>query len=295
MAVIAALGIARLLIFRNSAWPPSFFDILHMVLGGVLAFLWSDAAEFFGLPRSHQTFMAVTGVACLAIALEIVQPLWGEERDFWDVLATISGAAAFVGWTQTAQSGLIRMGWRFAAVMAVMFGVSRPMLILSARWWQRRMHPCLASFESPLETMLWTARGCVFTRSHSVGAVGHFALRVEVKDRVSYPGVSISGPFQSWDAYRSLNFSVWVDTNESAPKSLSLRIDDRVAPDYADRFQGTYPLAPGWNTLSVELKADLRTERGRGLDKQNILSMTFFLEDAEPGAVFYLDDIRLAP
>lgn len=107
----------------------------------------------------------------------------------------------------------------------------------------------------------------------------------------SYPGVSFSRFNPDWSGSRTLAFDI--HNPEPAALRLAVRIDDRDAPEYADRYNQDFTLAPGDNRVSI-LLADLVTSgTKRRLELQGIRTVILFLASPKEAHTLYLDRLRL--
>ncbi len=295
VSVLVLTGILRVL--AGAGRPAVHHDVLHVVWGAALAFLIQRVLEKRAcLAANHRWVVAVAFTAVVGVLLEIIQPVWGLDRDPWDAVASGAGALAAWLWSgvRHGASRIRAIACLAACACALIIGLARPMLLIYGRHCQRKMFPLLASFEHPVELSFCSARGASLSLDRQRAVHGSSSLRVAVREAVSYPGITLGLSGLSWRGYRKLLFSVWVDSNAS-PQAIELRMDDRMSPPFADRYQSSRPLALGWNRIEVDIEKDLRTPQGRPLDTRHVNAIVFFLETAAPGMSFCLDDIRLAP
>lgn len=111
------------------------------------------------------------------------------------------------------------------------------------------------------------------------------------RDLENYPGVTFSNFDPDWTGYGALVFDVY--NPEQSDLRLSARIDDREAPDYADRFNKAIVLSPGDNRVSIPF-ADLVTSgTKRRLDLREIRKVALFLAKPRDRHTLYLDRVRL--
>ena len=292
---VLVLTVIHIVISRMGIRQPWAYDVLHFGAGAAVTPLWQGFAGRSSGAGRQPRLVVLFGVLLTSAIWEGLQPLWQGDRDVWDIIVTVAGGMMFLVWTTPAQTLEQLVFWRFVAVGILGLGFSRPLLYVAARYNERNMFPRIASFESPLEYVRWSSQGCRVRRSRATSAHGRYSLHVVVLDSTPYSGASMVSPSRSWTGYRSLSFAIYRESVIPTPQRIFLRIDDRDAPPYADRFQAVFPLTTGWNRIALDLEKDLRTEQGRFLNKESIRSLTFFLANERPGASFYLDDIRLDP
>lgn len=107
----------------------------------------------------------------------------------------------------------------------------------------------------------------------------------------SYPGVSFTKFDPDWSRFRTLVFDA--HNPEESALQLAVRIDDRDAPDYSERYNQAFTLAPGDNRVSIPL-ADLVTSgTKRRLDSRGISTVILFLVQPKESHTLYLDRVRL--
>lgn len=276
---------------------PRGLDILHMLFGAGLAYFFFETSRSkWGLEkRGRSCGVAVCGVLLVSGLVEWSQPLLHQERDLWDMVATMAGAITLCVYrgalTDTPLSAM-RLGVAILACIAsVLVGLWRPLVEIADAGLRRHQFPVLASFESPLELCRWTPRGCQIRRIQRQDRHGH-VLQVKASESIAYPGISSHKLPSDWTGYERLHFSAASDR----PLVLTLRIDDQAEPPYANRCQISCPLDGDWREITVNLAQELKTPEGRSLALSRISAVTFFVERAlTSSVVFLLDDVRLRP
>ena len=107
----------------------------------------------------------------------------------------------------------------------------------------------------------------------------------------NYPGFSPAKFNRNWSVYRTLAFDAFVPGDKAV--RLALRIDDRVNPNYEDRFNAAIPLAPGNNHIAIPL-ANLVTSGSKDpLNHENILGVMLFLANPQEQRTIFFDRIRV--
>jgi hypothetical protein len=106
-----------------------------------------------------------------------------------------------------------------------------------------------------------------------------------------YPGVSFSRFDPDWSGHRAIVFDA--HNPENADLRLTLRIDDREAPEYPDRFNRSFTLSPGENHIAIPLGELVSSGTKRTLDPRRIQRVMFFLANPKERHTLYLDRIRL--
>jgi hypothetical protein len=107
----------------------------------------------------------------------------------------------------------------------------------------------------------------------------------------NYPGLTFSQFDPDWSQFRALAFDVYNPMAE--PMRLSLRIDDREAPVYADRFNRSIIFNQGKTLVLMPLDELVTSGTKRPLDLRRIRMVALFLANPRERQTFFLDNIRL--
>lgn len=174
-----------------------------------------------------------------------------------------------------------------------MLGIVAVLLIASCR-----SRPVLhEDFETPqsLDALHWSC-GAAYSLSEKHAASGRKSLRLDLYPASSgsgnnYPGVSFADFNRNWKKHRALQFAVF--NPEVTPIRLTVRIDDRKKPDYDERFNKSFLIAPGGNRLSLPLEELVTSGTRRRLDLQNIELVVIFLANPTEKHTLYIDNVRL--
>lgn len=108
-----------------------------------------------------------------------------------------------------------------------------------------------------------------------------------------YPGIAPMISNTDWRGFRSFGFDVYNAEKTRVP--LTVRIDDRKDyPEYRDRYNKTYSLAPGQNTIIIPLKDLATTGSGRTLNLKNIYRILMFVVKPQRKIILHFDYLRLS-
>ena len=116
-------------------------------------------------------------------------------------------------------------------------------------------------------------------------------MKIEVDEPIEYPGLFDSDVIRNILPMKRLCVDLFVPGE--SPLKIWLRLDDRPSPVYSDRFQELVSLFPGTNTICIERAAAVSTPSGRALDLGHIVSWGLFFDQARPGEILYLDNVRI--
>lgn len=234
-------------------------------------------------------------IACLT---EIIQPLTGRSTSWTDLLNGVLGAIFGVCFTRLllAQRKLrdcfLCIGFGFVCLIYVLIPAWQAYRLVK---WQSDNFPLISDFESEKDLKLWK----LYTINQSVPSKivirkgkaisGNHSLQIKANE-ASWVGISYVGEKFVWDFYNNFSFSVY---NPSNPFKLSVRIDDKKAPNYDNRFNYSVLIEKGWNSINISL-ADIKNGvKGRGFDVNNIHRFLIFVGGSDLPVIFYIDNIRL--
>ena len=131
----------------------------------------------------------------------------------------------------------------------------------------------------------------LFTLSQEHATHGTKSLKMELFPS-EYPGLAPMIENTNWSRYRAFQFDIYNPQNADIP--LSVRIDDREDyPDYADRYNRTFVVGPGANTITIPLDSMKTSGSRRSLNLKRIYRFLIFLVQPEGKTTVYVDYLRL--
>ncbi len=293
LAVLCALLLIPFPEHHGDRWIVYLQDFAHFVLFALAVFLLiflPGRTCALSLRRAVLIVVAALGVGLLA---ERVQPFVGRTAGGRDVLLGVTGGAAAV----CVCAALSRRAWIVrlvcgASALALASAAVLPLILIRCdRQAARRAFPLLASFESRAEIGRWSVNGCRISRTRERATHGKWTLKIEVENPDNYPGIFLTDSVLDLSRMRRLCFDAYVPG--PTPLQIWLRIDDRMDPVYTERFQDFRTLFPGTNTLCVERAIAASTPSGRSLDLGRIHSWGLFFDQAKPGDILYIDNVRV--
>ncbi|MCD4722573.1 MAG: hypothetical protein K8S13_22355 [Desulfobacula sp.] len=152
----------------------------------------------------------------------------------------------------------------------------------------------LYDFESEFvfDQFHWKCR-TLFSLSDKYAVHGEKSLKLELFPS-SYPGLSPSLKHHDWREYQTLCFEVYNPAPDMV--KLVLRIDDKKkALEYSDRYNKSFMIIPGANTLNIPLDSLKTSKINRPLELKNIYRFLIFMSHPDKRHVLYLDYFRLIP
>jgi hypothetical protein len=178
---------------------------------------------------------------------------------------------------------------RTRLLASVMIGV---MLVVAASCRTEKRERVLFDFESDseLDQFHWKCH-TLFSLSGEHATHGRQSLKMELFPD-DYPGIApmISGT--DWRGFRALEFDVYNTERSEVP--LTVRIDDRKDyPDYEDRYNKTFSLAPGHNAISIPFDGLVASGTGHPLNLKNIYRVLMFVVKPQHKVTLHFDYLRL--
>jgi hypothetical protein len=117
--------------------------------------------------------------------------------------------------------------------------------------------------------------------------------RVTVQAGEAFPGLFLNDAPGDWSGGGDLVIDLEVVGD--GPLPLWVRVDDGVAPGYAERFQQEYVLGPGRGEVRIPEEEWSRTPGGAGLAVDRIERVGFFVTAAEAGRELVVRRLALEP
>ena len=150
----------------------------------------------------------------------------------------------------------------------------------------------LYDFESEpvLDNIHWKCH-TLYSLSSLHAVHGRQSLKLEMFPS-SYPGLSPFLKYHDWSDYKSFSFEVYNPLSEKV--KLTVRIDDKKqALEYSSRYNRSFTIMPGANTLTIPFSTLKTSKTERPLELENIYRFLVFMSHPDKKYVLYLDYFRL--
>ncbi len=229
---------------------------------------------------------------CSGALTELIQSQIGRDASFEDLWHDVIGG--FLGF-------LFLFCWRTnrywqrlltaLCLAAVTFGLLIPTFRATfddlVAWYQ---FPLLAGFESRYEGLRWSGSASRKVVNHHAIS-GHHAMRVKFSTQ-RYSGITLHSVHQNWKSHALLHLQVF---NPGVDQFvLYIRIDDKLHNnEYTDRFNSSFTIRPGVNTLEIPLATVEQAPKNRLLDLSQVTSVGLFVGKLTTPRILYVDDVRL--
>jgi hypothetical protein len=144
--------------------------------------------------------------------------------------------------------------------------------------------------DSELDRFHWRCH-TLFSLSDEYASHGKKSLKLQLFPS-DYPGLAPKLASNDWQDYSTLSFDIYNTQNVDIP--LTVRIDDiKAYPDYPDRYNKTFHLKPGANTIAIPLDTLETSGTKRGLNLKKIYRIIIFMAQPDAKVTLYFDYFRL--
>lgn len=164
--------------------------------------------------------------------------------------------------------------------------------LLAGQCTKPKAESIISDFESDpdLDRFIWKCH-VLFFLSNEHATHGKKSLRLELFP-YDYPGLEPMLAEHDWRGYSAFCFDVFNPRKTDIP--LSVRIDDRRdSPDPNERYNATFTLYPGPNTICIPFTRLVTSGTHRKLDLKRIYKVLIFMAKPEEKEVLYFDYLRL--
>ncbi len=131
----------------------------------------------------------------------------------------------------------------------------------------------------------------MFSLSDKYVTHGTRSLKMELYPS-DWPGWTPKLDDNDWRRFEILELDVYNPENKEV--SVAVRIDDREDfPAYADRYNQSFVMKPGANSIRIPLENLITSGTKRNLDLKRIYRFLIFMGHPKQKHVLYLDNVRL--
>jgi len=283
--------------YHSSRSYQNFWDLGHIFFFAILTFLllslWQTLAQK-SFPWQCIRIFLITLI--LGTAIEMFQ--YGSSRtpDPGDMVRNLIGSClALFFWApsrRTISDKKLRI-LQLLSVLMFMVGLLPLSIALTDEWTAQKQFPVLSDFETPFEKYRWDGEA-VHSIDHRIAYHGKSSLKVQL-DTTEYSGVGLKYFPRDWQNYEALIFSVY--NPASKPIKLTCRVHDRrhtQGPQrYSDRFNKSYVLDNGWNTIKINLEEISNAPKTRQMNISQIYNLGIFAVQLPEPRIVFIDNVRL--
>lgn len=276
-----------------------FWDLGHILFFALASYFLVTFVPVLGKkPYKIQIFWIVAITLLGGLLIELTQVGFSRTPGFWDMLRNLIGSFISLfffnpGRKEWSAKRLHVM--QFFTVLVVLaatipFGVAiTDEMVADAEF------PLLADFETPLEKDRWEG-GAGRDIVSDIASSGRCSLEVSLGTS-TYSGISLVYFPADWQTYEVLSFDVYNPLAE--PLRLTCRIHDQQHSEgvqsYDDRFNQSFTIQKGWNSIQVALEKVKNAPETRKMDMGDIRGLGIFATRLPRPRTIFLDNVRLRP
>lgn len=233
------------------------------------------------------SYLAIAFIASFII--EGLQRIIGRDFSTVDILRNLVGCAI-------ALLFVARRYLHISALSFLTFVFALDLLGFASTVWTdisiQRRAPIIENFESEFMAARW--RGDLSLQTNHV-LEGNFSAQVDFPVG-QYPTVSFSNILKDWQGYDSLLLNIYSENVSDI--QLTLRLHDKTHEtsknrQYDDRFNQSFTITSGWNTVEVLLFDVRNAPSNRQMDLTQMKNIALFIANNEAPVTLYFDNFRL--
>ncbi len=308
--IIFALAILFIILFVNLPGNSIFMDEVqntgHSIAFGAFSIIILVIVQKSKLNAKRGQLFPYLFALVLSVVMgggtEFIQHFIGRDAEVGDIIRDALGSVAFLGlhfsfWRKPDENGRkhLKLYVRvFSAFLSLLLFVP---LCLNARAYLERdeSFPIICDFGQNWITQFISLRDCKMKIVEAPDNwAGEFPERVAhiLLNKAQYPGFAMHEPYPNWSDYSDLNFNIYSDMKDTV--FLTLRIDDKHHNNnYNDRYNRTFPVAPGANSYRFSLTDVKFAPATRETDMKSIGAFVIFGYNIDRDISIYLGKIGL--
>lgn len=267
--------------------------ILYFALLPLLVFLHP---RLKAVPHRTQILLIIGLTLVIGILVELLQYGFTRSPDIQDIYRNLIGAMVAVVFLMPVKRSIPKFLLNLLGIAVVLMVVTQLVPIAVAlvdEYRARRDFPCLSDFQTPFQIHRWGGSAGM-SIANNVGTPGNRALQADLTTR-QYSGVKLKYFPANWQQYKRLQFRILNPSPQ--PLSLTCRIHDELHTQgiqhYQDRFNRTYAISQGWNTISIDLSEVRKSPQNRPMDLTRIRGISIFATRLAHPRTIYIDDLTL--
>jgi hypothetical protein len=111
-----------------------------------------------------------------------------------------------------------------------------------------------------------------------------------------YPGTGLEGMLKDWSNYSIIELQIFNPASDV--ETLTIRIEDRqhaqsLDQKHNDRFNRSFQLSPGWNTLNISLDDIKYAPDNREMSMTEMHQIILFMSNVKQQKVLFMDEFKL--
>ena len=251
------------------------------------------ATYAFSRIRPFQSTLSVfsyfIGVLVISFIIESIQNNLGRSFSTMDILRNLVGSAIALFF-------IARPFLHISALSFLLLIFAFDLTGFGTTVWTdiniQQRKPIIEDFESGLVLMRWSNE-IVQSEQHVFS--GKYSAKVTFQPG-KYPGTGLEGMLKDWSNYSTFELQIYNPASDV--ETLTIRIEDRqhaqsLDQKHNDRFNRSFQLSPGWNTLNISLNDIKYAPDNRDMSMTEMHQIILFMSNVKQQKVLFMDDFRL--
>lgn len=272
------------------------WNLGHIIFFALLPLLIFSLSRIKEYRPAVQAAIVLGTTLVLGVFIEYFQYGFNRTPDMGDLSRNMIGALIAIFFllpTQKALSGRTLLIFKTITIILVVAQFYPIVIALLDEHHARRDFPILSDFQTPFQIQRWN-QSEIISISHIPNNPDNQALKADLTTDL-YSGASLKHFPRKWQNYQWLQFRVYNPSIE--PITLTCRIHDKKHTQgiqrYQDRFNKTYLISQGWNTITISLKNVQQAPSNRTMDLSQIYGLGIFATNLSHPKTIYIDDLKL--
>jgi VanZ family protein len=273
------------------------WDMGHVLAFSVWTYLlllvWKDFRQWPFLKQFISVFLFTLS---LGILIEYLQVGFQRTPEIGDVMRDLIGSLITLSFISPSRKTIpifsLRLVQTCVALM-FLFGTYPLARALTDEYIAKNQFPLLSDFETAFEIDRWGENPDLAIH-HNIAIHGESSLKVPLRTEL-YSGVSLLYFPRDWRNFHSLKIAVFNPSVGSL--TIGCRINDiqhfTNGGEYNDRYNASFLLRQGWNTITITIGDIANAPLGRKMDMSKVQMVRIYVKQIpEPGEI-YIDHVRL--
>ncbi len=271
----------------KAAW-----NLGHIIYFALLPLLLFSIPWKIQLKQKTKALIVILLALLLGICIELIQNGLNRTPDVGDLYRNLLGAAVAIIFFLPNGEFTSKVSL-FTSKIIVMILLMLQLLpigqTLLDEYRARADFPVLSDFQSPLQMSRWA--GDALTGVIETNRPGNKALNVTLTT-AQYSGVSLQYFPSNFERYSWLQFDVYNPSTDSL--RLTCRIHDKNPNnEYKDRFNRSYTIGEGWNSIRISLEEVKKAPENRQMQLHEIQSIGIFAIQLPQSRKILIDNVKL--
>ena len=279
-------------------WWQAFFEALHAPVFGLIAVCLLAMTPSSWHWQGRLVITLVTALL-LAVLSEIAQiPMPSRNASIGDLVNDVLGILAFVSAAVVLSPSFHvppgRGRWLILLAAVLLIPPFKPLVSVSSAYWERyEQLPSIAPLSSENSRLFYFLNNAQvqFVRSDEVGRIAHKI----VFGKTGSSSIDFHDPWSDWQGYQVLVLDIENTGDATLPLTIRIHDEEHLTGDqpHEDRFNRLLEIAPGRQSISIDLAEVEQAPTGRNMDMGHIDGVVIFGSEREAGSRFVIHDLRL--